>query len=63
MSTTITLEDKDVDMFKIFMREYDIISICLENDVFTFSNGNVILSYDSNGTLRKIKKEQVVFNS
>ena len=63
MSTVVTPEDKDVEKFKMFMEHYDIISVCLDKEVFTFSNGNVIISYDSDGRLRKIKKEQVVFNS
>jgi len=57
----IELTDKDAESFLLFREHQDFIELMIKQDINTLKNANMALSFDSNGTLRKIVVEKVVF--
>lgn len=58
---TIQLTEKDAALFLIFRQHQDFFQTIMEEKIHTMSNGNAILSFNSQGQLAKVKLEQVVY--
>ncbi len=59
----IKLSKEDTELFEYFKRHKDDFRILLENGVFDFKNGSSIISRDSDGTIRRIEIDNVVYRS
>ena len=57
----IELTDEEAKSFLLFKEHQSFIELIIRQDINTLKNANMALSFDSNGTLRKIVIEKVVF--
>jgi len=60
---SITLTNEEAVAFKLFRQHQDMFCTLLESGMHQLSNGTATISFDSDGTLRKIRLEQVVYKA
>lgn len=60
-TTVIEVSDYGAKNFLIYQKHKKFFDLLIDKQVHKMNNGNVILSFDSNGDCGKIKFEQVVF--
>jgi len=60
---SIILTPEDAELFKKFREFQDDFTIFLENSVFTFKNGSIVIHRDSEGSIRKIEMHKIYFKS
>lgn len=59
--TAVYLTCQEAERFKIFQQFYDEFDLMVRNGVFGFISGDVVISRDEHGKIRKIKKEEITF--
>lgn len=56
----LELTKEDAEMFKRFRQHQDLFETLLDNGIDKMNNGDMVLSFRPDGTLARIKIEQVV---
>jgi hypothetical protein len=59
----VKLSKEDMDLFEYFKKHKNDFIIFLKYGVFDFKNGSAIISRDSDGTIRRIEIDNVVYRS
>lgn len=62
-TVTIILTQDDAELFKLFREFQDDFKLLLDNSVFSFKNGSVVMHRDSEGQLRKIEMHKIYFKN
>lgn len=61
--TTITLllPEEEAKKWLLFQEYYETFSLLVENGAFKVKNGNVVLNFDLNGTLKSIARNDMLW--
>lgn len=61
--TTITLllPESEAKKWLLFQQYYDTFTILVENGAFEVKNGNVVMNFDLNGTLKSIARNDLLW--
>lgn len=62
IQVAVYIPDSQVAKWALFNRYYEHFSLLLEHDIFNQKNASIILNFDSEGVLRTIRREDVLFN-
>lgn len=57
----ITLTEEEAELFKTFREFQNDFSILLNNSVFSFKNGSIVIHRDDQGRIRKIEMHKIYF--
>jgi hypothetical protein len=63
MITKIELTNEDAVLFQEFQEHYQKIVGLLKGDLMTIKNGTIIMDFDSDGNLRKVRKEYTSYSN
>jgi len=58
---TIELTDKEAELFLVFREHQEMFKVLIDKKVHKMSNGNAILSFNSQGQLAQVRFEQIVY--
>jgi len=59
----ITLTEKEAELFKRFRELQDDFKTLLDNSVFSFKNGSIVIHRDDLGKIRKIEMHKVYYKN
>ncbi len=59
--TTVYLSEEDAKKFIEWQKHYDTFQLLLDRGVFDVKNGNVVLHFDSVGTLQTIERGDILY--
>lgn len=61
--TTVFLIPTEAAQFLIFREHYDFFSVLTDNKVHEIKNGKAILNFDSEGALRTVVVERIIYKN
>jgi hypothetical protein len=58
---TVILTESEAELFKRFREFQDDFNVLLNNSVFAFKNGSIVIHRDDKGVIRKIEMHKIYF--